>query len=784
MVRLLFLKMCRDMRKSLSAYGICLLIVAVGFCGYSVLSVAEDNLLMSRDLLYERSAFADGFAEVSEAPAAVTEKLEEIPGIGRAQARIVKEARLKELGDGAARLKLIAYEKGGLNVPMLFQGMDAADGELQIVAGNAFLEAVGLQPGDTLKALVSGREVELLITGGGISPENIYIIRNIVEMLPDPENYDAGFVSMETMEALYGMEDQANSFAFTLESGWEIEDVKEQVEELLDPYGCYSVYGSDDHMSAAMLDSELDQLEQMAVMMPFLFLFVAAVVLYITMHRLMEQQRILVGTMLSMGITGRQVCGHYIWYGLSIGLAGGAAGGLLGNLFASPLVDYYRNYYNLPDAASALPVRYMLLGTVMAGSFCGAVSFLCARRLGRLSPSEALRPPAPRSAKPSAIERIPGILRLFTVPGVMALRNLGRSRVRSLLSLLGISCAFMITATLMSMNTLFDVFMFDNLEKVQRQDFAVYFEEPLRTADVLSSLGQSGIEAAEPFAEVQAKLLRGEEELDCTVQAIGRDATLTRLSDEEGKRVRVADGGIVLSSHMAGRLGVETGDWLDVKLTYPEERVSRVPVTGIMEQYMGTTAYMSWEGLGWISDYRDVCTGLFIKAASGEEQAIRELFEDAPQVTGVESRAAKLEKWRGLMGSFELMIGSMVFLGILIGLAVLYTSALISFEELKRDLSVMRMLGLRAGECLEVISVSQWILTVGGILMGIPMTFGVSHLLSVSLSMEMYSIPDFVDAASVAQSAVLMLIAVFLSSRMILRRLKAISPVSLLMERE
>ena len=52
---------------------------------------------------------------------------------------------------------------------------------------------------------------------------------------------------------------------------------------------------------------------------------------------------------------------------------------------------------------------------------------------------------------------------------------------------------------------------------------------------------------------------------------------------------------------------------MDVKVTYPEERITRVPVTAVMEQYMGTTAYMSMEGLADISEYRNVCTGLYIK---------------------------------------------------------------------------------------------------------------------------------------------------------------------------
>ena len=124
MVKLLFLKMLRDMKKSLAAYRICLLIVGVGFCGFCVMSVAKDHLLVSRDLLYEKSAFTEGFAEVYEAPTAIKDKLADIPGIGEVQARIIKEARLTDIGDGNARLKLISYEKGGRNVPMLFQGTD------------------------------------------------------------------------------------------------------------------------------------------------------------------------------------------------------------------------------------------------------------------------------------------------------------------------------------------------------------------------------------------------------------------------------------------------------------------------------------------------------------------------------------------------------------------------------------------------------------------------------------------------------------------------------------
>ena len=147
MVKLMYLKMVGDMRKSVAAYLICILVVGVGFCGYCVLSVAADHLTASQKALYESSAFADGFAEVHEAPDAMSRRLEQIPGIGQAGGRIVKEVRLADTGDEEAYLLLISYEPGGLDVPMLFQGSDALQGKRQAVVGNAFLNARGLEPG-------------------------------------------------------------------------------------------------------------------------------------------------------------------------------------------------------------------------------------------------------------------------------------------------------------------------------------------------------------------------------------------------------------------------------------------------------------------------------------------------------------------------------------------------------------------------------------------------------------------------------------------------------------
>ena len=113
-------------------------------------------------------------------------------------------------------------------------------------------------------------------------------------------------------------------------------------------YGVGSTYVSDDDLSVTMVSQELDQLRQMAACFPVLFLGVAAVILYIMLHRLIDQQRTQIGTLMALGMKPLSVRLHYMAYGLFIGAVGGAAGGLFGNYTATPLIEYYRIFYQLP----------------------------------------------------------------------------------------------------------------------------------------------------------------------------------------------------------------------------------------------------------------------------------------------------------------------------------------------------------------------------------------------------------------------------------------------------
>lgn len=784
MRKLLFKKMLRDMKKSMTAYLLCVVIVAIGFCGYSVLELCYDNLVESRDIFYAQSDFCDGFAKSTDAPLSEAGILEDLPGIELVNGRLVKDVRVHGYTEDDVELHLVSWSEGEMNRPVLSRGSLPEKGKREIVLGSGIAAARNLSPGDTVEIVIGGKRISMEITGIGLTPENIYMIRDMSDLYPNPSAYDAAFTSYETLAELTGMEGHVNSFLFRLEPGTEWENVKDPIEQALKPYGLLTHNAREDETAVSMLEEEIRQLQKMSGAVPFLFLIVAVVILYITLSRMVEQQRTQIGTLMALGIPQRAMRLHYTGYGAVTGVLGGFAGCILGYFMADPMAGFYRMYFNLPNATAPLSMIYLMEGTAAAGIFCAATSWIIAGNVGKLTPAGALRPPAPKSSGKSALEKIPGASSLFTVPGMMAVRSLSRNRRRTVMSLLGIAFAYMITATLVSMNSMFDIFLFDYWEKTQRQDIMVQFSGPVPVREALEAVNLSSVETAEGVMEFAVSLSGPKGKLDCTISALPEQPVLTRLYREDGGEVRPEAEGIVISEHMSTVMGVKKGDIIEVKVPYPAERISRIVVTDVIAQYMGSSAYMSLQGAAKISDYRNVCNTILLKAPPAVRDELKEYLEDAAMVTTIESRQGRLEQYRSMMGSMSSIMASMSLLGVIISFAVIYISSLISFEELKRELSTLLMLGLKSRECLEVISTSQWILAVGAVALGIPMAMGASRLISATMASDMYTIPSFIDGKALLQAIGLTALSVGASSMMMLRKLKKIVPADLLRERE
>jgi putative ABC transport system permease protein len=94
------------------------------------------------------------------------------------------------------------------------------------------------------------------------------------------------------------------------------------------PYGGGGAAGRSEQTSHAFLDAELKQMGAMVRVLPPIFLLVAAVLVHMTLSRLITLEREQIGLLKALGYTAGQIARHYLEFVLMIA-AGGVVLGIL-----------------------------------------------------------------------------------------------------------------------------------------------------------------------------------------------------------------------------------------------------------------------------------------------------------------------------------------------------------------------------------------------------------------------------------------------------------------------
>jgi len=315
------------------AGGVAMLIMALS---------SFDSLTLTRDAFYRDYRFADVFASLKRAPESLREPIEAIPGVQHVETRVVGGANLDLPGfTDPVTAELVSLPDGRnaeLNRLYLRAGrLPRAGHEAEAVVSEAFAAAHGLEPGDSLSAVINGRGQRLEIVGIGLSPEYIYQIRPD-DLFPDYERYGVLWMNRTTLAHAFDMDGAFNNVVLTLTRDARVPDVLDRLDALLAPYGGARAIARKDQLSHRYLEVELEQLQVMATLFPAIFLGVAAFLLNVVLTRLIGTQRDQIAILKAFGYGNRQVGLHYaelVLLIIAVGLALGIALGLwLGGLVA------------------------------------------------------------------------------------------------------------------------------------------------------------------------------------------------------------------------------------------------------------------------------------------------------------------------------------------------------------------------------------------------------------------------------------------------------------------
>lgn len=743
-------KTWRDIKENIGVYLACVMVIALGLLLYTSMSIAVESMDKAQQDFYTQTNFADGFITVTGYPENKINSLSLLPGIDQASGRIVKEVRLiDQQKDSNRYLKMVTLNEGNsprINQVHLIEGQLPRNNKPEILVDPKFLEANHLAIGDLINVSIDGNQVSFYITGTAQSPEYIYIMRNAQDFYPSPEEFGIAYVSYSTLKALVKEKGQVNDILIILKNDVSFDSVKDSLEAELKPYGVRSIVPRKDQMSHAIMTSEIKQIRSLTQTLPVVFLGVAAIILYTMLRRLIEQQRGMIGTLKAFGFTDREIVLHYLTYPIVIGITGGLLGGLAGVALSFPLTTMYKAFFDLPGLQSEFSFKYLFLSLALALVFSVLSGIKGSLDILRLEPAQAMRPPAPGTASKTMLEKVTWFWQSLSSQAQMGIRDVFRTPTRSLFNVLGIAVVFSLMTVSWSMQNMTEILTTVQLEKVQTFDVKLQLSQPSLTgATKFAVAREPGVTKVEPVLEVPASLSNGWLKKEVALMGLTKDSTLYNILDKKGQRVEVPDQGVLLSEHLAKSLNVKAGDEIYVESPLRKETIDqkgeKLLVKGVVPQYIGLNAFMKDTELQQFLRQGEISTSMLIEMDPAEVGTMKSKYQNASNVTSIESLKDTGDKIRKMMESFGFTVWIIAILGGICGFALIYNASIISLSERRRELASLRVLGMTPREVLRVITSEQWTLYVFGILLGIPMAYGLSMGMAQSMSNDMYSLP-------------------------------------------
>jgi putative ABC transport system permease protein len=787
-VRALERKLTRDLWQLRGQVLTVALVVAGGIAGFTALRSTYSSVVQTRDSYYADYRFGDVFAHLRRAPESLRPRLEAIPGVALVYTRIVEYVRLPMETETQPPLATLVTIPDGRRAPLndlrLERGrLPAADGGAEALLLEAFAVRHGIALGDTLPVVIKGVRHLVRIVGLANAPEFIYAVQ------PGSASMDEArtavlWMNRRAVAPALGMEGAFNDVVLRLAPGASADAAMAQADRLLAAYGGLGSVPRRLQPSNSMISGEVEQLRSYATTVPVVFLAVSAFLLNVVLSRLVELQRGQIATLKAVGYSDRTIGLHYLELVCVIVLTGTALGLGLGAWLGRGLTGIYADVFRLPVLTYQLHLP-IVLASILASLAAAAVGALAsARRVMRLAPAEAMRPPSPAVYRPLLVERL-GVQRLIAHSWRMVIRELERHPLRSLLSIAGIAVS---TATLVigrfsydSIAHLIDV----QFGAATHEDLSVTFTDPVpsRAARELAHL--PGVLKSEGMRVVAVRLQAGNVRRD--VLLTGRDpaAELRPLVDRAGHAVPMETDGLLLTTKLGEILRVVPGDSVNVEVLEGERRTVRVPVNGFVDEMFGLQGHMPLAALNRLLRESPAISLANLRVAPEHDADVRRRLAALPRVASITSPAAeRAHLERGAARSQTVTTLVITIFAALITVGVVYNNARIALSMRSRELASLRVLGFTRGEISQILLGELGIQVLLAIPPGLLLGRWLTWVITAPIDAERFRWPVIISSATYAFAATVVLVAAAASALMVRRHLDRLDLIGVLKTRE
>lgn len=467
---------------------------------------------------------------------------------------------------------------------------------------------------------------------------------------------------------------------------------------------------------------------------PVIFFLVAALVSLTTMTRMVEEERVQIGTLKALGYRKSSIAAKYVMYAFLATMLGGTIGTLIGQIiFPAVIMNAYKiAYVTLTDFVTPIHLKYSLISMIAAVVSTTAATLAACYKELLAAPAELMRPAAPKIGKRVFLERITFIWKHLNFSNKAAVRNLFRYKKRLFMTVLGIGgcmglllVGFGVKDSIMTIGD-------------RQYNFIHTYQVKMTLADAdTDEEKQEVLDSVLKESTTKAAMLSHESTIDACCGANGEKKQSTYLfipsdADEldefvslqnriSGQKYTLDDEGVIISEKLATLLDVSEGD--DIYLEVSSLNYKPVKVMHIAENYYYHYVYMTPECYQSLFGKDIEYDEIFVVNKAPEDISYENDFSakylNNNAVSGITFTRTISDRIESMITSMNIVTYVLVVSAGLLAFIVLYNLNNINISERQRELATLKVLGFYDGEISMYVFRENIMLTVLGTIFGI-----------------------------------------------------------------
>lgn len=754
----------KKMRRDLWSYkGQFLSVFVMTFLCIFIFSGIEElwnSMETNSNSYFEKTKLADVWVSVNSLSDKNIENIEDIEEIKSLDIQAITYGKVLD-NKKSADFQIISPEKNNVSILHIIDGKKYDKSGSGVWIDSFYADSKGLKIDDTVEIEVNDKVKKEKISGIVMSPEYIGYTGPSSVTPTDHGAYGYMVVGSDLFESLIDSNINYNQIKINLKNQKTSNSIRQKISDILGS-NLISYTDRETNSNITYFTNKIASVKQVSILFSLIFLLLALLTIYSTINRLVQSQRVQIGTLAAIGFSKNQILIHYLSYGSLISLLGSLLGYACSFFLGKMLIASQQKFHKMPDwriPISAISITLIVLVIVI----CSLGALFASCKLVKSNPALIMKNQNSLSSKKEKNINI-GFL---SYEWNWILRDMIRSKLRVLIGIIGVLGSLVL---LLSAFGLRDSVQYSN-KYVYGEIFSYNTKVNVKASVDINSIeqldGANGQWIQENSAELEV-----DDSIEMTNLLILDDGNFVKLFDKNASEFSSEQ--TIITRKLADRLNIKENSKIRMKLS-SDSSYKNYTITEIIDIPYPQGLYIS-------KDNWEEHDNNFVPTSYLCDKHI--LKEDNKDIISVVTLKEQLQSTNEIMQSIYTVIIAMIFASILLSVVILYNLGMLNFVERSKEYSTLKVLGFKNSELFKLVFYDSLPSLITGCVLGLIVGVSFMGVFVLLVSTNVRGYLPHLTATNIVLSLVVVIGCTLIVDYIIYRKIKKLNLVESLKSSE